>query len=73
MSPSRVLPIATPIEVATEPAVVTLTRNAPTRMAGHARDPKSRKAANAIPVGGHTAEALALTKARLSPNLPATK
>jgi hypothetical protein len=62
-----------PIEVATEPAVVTFTRNAPTRMAGHARDPSTRNAANAMPVGGHTGEAFAWTNARLSPNLPAAK
>ena len=62
-----------PIEVATEPAVVMFTRKAPTRMAGQARDPSSRNAAKAMPLGGHTGEALALTNARLRPNLPATK
>ena len=62
-----------PIEVAIEPAVVMFTRNAPTNTAGHTRCPSTRNAANAIPVGGHTAEALALTNARLRPNFPATK
>jgi hypothetical protein len=58
-SPSRVLPAATPSDVATDPAVVTLTRKAPTATAGHTRGPKRRNAASAIPVGGHTAVALA--------------
>src|SRR4030095_14512404 len=69
--PSIVLPMAMPIEVAIAPLVVTLTRNAPTRMAGHTRGPSTRKAASAIPVGGHTGETLAWTNARVSPNLPA--
>jgi len=54
-----VLPAATPSDVATDPAVVTLTRKAPTATAGHTRGPKRRNAASAIPVGGHTAVALA--------------
>jgi hypothetical protein len=58
-SPSSVLPAAMPIEVATDPAVVTLTRNAPRATAGHTRVPNRRKAASAIPLGGHTAVALA--------------
>src|SRR2546427_536376 len=36
-SPSRVYPVAMPIVVATEPAVVRLTRNAPRKMPGHTR------------------------------------
>ena len=36
-SPSRVFPVAMPIEVAIEPAVVTLTRNAPRKIAGQTR------------------------------------
>src|SRR6185295_5835266 len=56
--PSRVLPIAMPTEVQTDPAVVTLTRKAPARMAGQVRRPKSRKATRLIPVGGHPVVAL---------------
>lgn len=40
---------------------------------GHALKPKSSSAARAIPVGGHTAVALAFTKASFSPALAATK
>ena len=62
-----------PIEVATLPVVVWFTRNAPRRMAGHARSPKIRNAANAIPVGAHTAVALGFTKASRKPSLPVMK
>jgi len=71
--PSKVLPIAMPIEGAIAPVVVKFTRNAPMKMAGQARDPSSRNDANAIPLGGHTGDTLALTTARVRPNLPATK
>src|SRR5262245_66671116 len=71
--PSRVLHTAKPTEVKTEPAVVTFTRKAATNTAGQTRGPSSRNAARAMPVGGHTGEALAWTTARLRPNLPATK
>ena len=70
---SRVLPTAMAIEVETEPAVVTFTRKAPSKIAGQMRYPSTKAAANAIPVGGHTAVALAFTKASRSPNLPAAK
>ena len=70
--PSRVLPMPRPIEVRTVPAVVTLTRNAPMRIAGHTRMPKIRNAAMAMPVGGQTAVALACTNASRRPSLPAT-
>ena len=62
-----------PIEVATDPVVVTFTRNAPMKMAGQTRGPSNRNEANAIPVGGHTGETVALTMARLRSNFPATK
>ena len=40
---------------------------------GQRREPKRRRAAIAIPVGGQTAVALVLTSARLRPSLPAAK
>ena len=42
-------------------------------VAGHASVPSRSTAAIAIPVGGHTAVALAFTKARRSPSLAAMK
>ena len=60
-----------PSEVATEPAVVTLTRKAPAATAGHMRTPRMSSAARAMPVGGQTAVALAWTEAKSSPSLPA--
>jgi len=71
--PSKVLPAAMPIDVNMEPAVVTFTRNAPTKIAGQTRLPKRRNAPRAMPVGGHTADALLLTVAKVRPTLPATK
>src|SRR2546425_10541728 len=62
-----------PIEVATEPAVVTFARNAPRKIPGQTWYPILRKAANAIPVGAQTGVALACTKASFSPSLAATK
>ncbi len=58
-SASSVLPVAMPRDEATDPAVVTFTRKAPRKIAGHNERPYSRSAASAIPVGGHTAVALA--------------
>src|SRR5262249_48899552 len=60
-SASSVLPTATPSDVATEPWVVRLTRNAPAKIAGQTRGPARRTAASAMPVGGHTGVALAWT------------
>ena len=65
--------MAMPSDVPTEPAVVMLTRNAPTKMAGQRRIPKSSSAASARPVGGQTGEALTWRKARIRPSFPATK
>ena len=70
---SSVFPAAMPSELAIDPAVVMLTRNAPMKIAGHTRTPNSSTAASAIPVGGQTGEALACTKAKCSPSLPARK
>src|SRR5215510_11855682 len=70
---SSVLPAAMPSDEATDPAVVTFTRNAPRKIAGHAEYPYSSRAASAMPVGGHTAVALAWMNASDRPILPATK
>src|SRR2546423_6162598 len=61
-----------PTDVASEPTVVRLTRNAPSRIAGHTSYPSVRNAASVMPVGAHTPVALACTKASRSPSLPAT-
>jgi hypothetical protein len=47
------------MEVATDPAVVKFTRNAPVKITGQTRYPKIRNAKSAIPVEGQTAVALA--------------
>ena len=73
MTASRVLPVAMPSDEATDPAVVTFTRNAPRKIAGHTGNPYSRRAASAMPVGGHTAVALAWTNASDRPIFPAAK
>jgi hypothetical protein len=65
--------MAIPIDVAIEPAVVTLTRKAPAKMAGQTQDPKSRQAADDIPVGAHMAVALGLIVAKCSPSFPVAK
>src|SRR5712692_530320 len=69
---SRVLPVAMPTEVRTEPAVVTLTRNAPIKMAGQKRRPRAINVATAMPVGGHTGVALGWTEAKRRLSLAAT-
>src|SRR5690349_376204 len=57
---SNVLPSAMPSEAVTElGGVVIFTRNAPRKMTGQKRYPNNRRPASAIPVGGHTAVALA--------------
>src|SRR5262249_4202192 len=71
-SASKVLPAAMPRDEATDPAAVTFTRNAPTKIAGHIAHPDRRRAASAMPVGGHPAVALACTNASETPSLPAT-
>src|SRR5207249_9969617 len=71
-SPSSVFPVAMPSDESASPAVVRFTRNAPSRMPGQTRYPRSRNAAIAIPVGGQIAVALTWTKARVRPSLPAT-
>src|SRR5262247_972947 len=43
---SSVLPAAMPSDEATDPAVVTFTRNAPRKIAGHAEYPYSSRAAS---------------------------
>src|ERR1051325_10571241 len=54
---SRVLPAAIPSDVAIFPAVAKLTRNAPTKIAGHIRLPNKSNAAKAMPAGGQTGQA----------------
>ena len=71
-TPSIVLPMAIRRDVAIEPAVVTLTMNAPARMTGQMRYPKITNADSARPAGAHTAVALGFTSANARPNLPAT-
>src|SRR5207247_1219978 len=63
-SPSSVLPPAIPSDVQTDPAVVTFTRNAPRNSAGQTRYPSRSAAARAMPVGGHTGDALVAPAAR---------
>src|SRR5437660_1684053 len=72
MTASKVLPVAMPIEVRIEPAVVRLTRKAPAKMNGQKRRPRATSVAIAIPVGGHTGVALGWTEARRRLNFPAT-
>jgi hypothetical protein len=60
-------------DVAMSPAVVRFTRNAPTKIAGHARYPSKSIAVSPIPAGGHTGDALACNDARLKPILPAIR
>src|SRR4029077_3207260 len=61
---SSVLPVATPAEVSTDPAVVRLTAKAPRKIAGQKRKPRASNAAIARPVGGQTGEELGCTVAR---------
>jgi hypothetical protein len=68
-----VLPAAIAAEDSGSPDVVRLTKNAPALTAGQKRGPSIRSAASAIPEGGQTALALALTKATDRPAFPATK
>src|SRR4029453_13901585 len=70
---SSVLPAAIPSEVAIEPAVVTLTRNAAQKIAGHTPGPRRRNAASAIPVGAPTGVALGWTLASIKPSFPAAR
>ena len=67
-------PAAIASEVSTAPDVVTFARNAARKMAGQTPGPSSRKAASAMPAGGHTGLALAWTKAKCwSASFPARK
>src|SRR4029077_8842847 len=63
---SRVFPAPMATEVGMLPVVLILTRNAPTKMAGHVRWPSTSNAPTAIPAGGHTGEALACRNANFS-------
>src|SRR6266550_666595 len=68
VSTSSVLPAAIATDVKSDPAVVSFTRSAPRKMPRHARGPKIRMAASAMPVGGQTAVALAFTNASARPS-----
>src|SRR6202035_634320 len=49
---SKVFPLAMPSDVKLFPTVVRFTKNAPTKIAGHTRNPRTSNAASAIPAGG---------------------
>src|SRR5215472_4894592 len=68
-TPSSVFPTAIAMEVAIDPNVIALARNAPPAMAGQTRFPHSRQNASANPLGGQTGLALGCTEATASPNL----
>src|SRR5262249_33740965 len=70
---SRVFPIAIADDVAMDPKVVALAKNAPAAIAGHTQLPHSRQAASAQPLGGHTGLALGCSDATLRPNLATRK
>src|SRR5439155_1097552 len=70
---SSVFPTAIPAEGNGSPVVVMFVKNAPSSTPGQTRIPSRSSAASEIPVGGQTAVVLVFTKARLSPNFPATK
>src|SRR5215813_12713844 len=61
---SSVFPAAMPKDVAAVPCVVKLAMNAPIKIAGQKREPSVRKAAMAMPVGGHTGAALGWGEAK---------
>lgn len=67
MRASSVFPQAISNEVSVVPAVVRFVTKAPKKLAGQIRGPRIRAAASAMPVGGQTAVALALTDARAGP------
>ena len=60
-------------DVAREPDVVTLTKKAPAKIAGHIEVPNKSSSAIAIPAGAQTGDALTCTEAKPSPIFPATK
>jgi hypothetical protein len=67
-----VFPAATATAAANEGLMGAFTTNAAAAMAGHIRAPNTRKAASAIPVGGHTGVTFRPTSAtrRLSSAAP---
>src|SRR5437867_3905605 len=62
-SASSVLPVATPSDERIFRVVQKFTANAPTKIPGHTRYPRTSEAASAIPAGGQIGEALALREA----------
>jgi hypothetical protein len=59
--------------VANDPWAAMFTRNAPRNTPGQSLYPDNKIVAKAIPLGGHTAEALGWTRAKDKPKLPAQK
>src|SRR4030095_12375359 len=70
-SASTVLPAAMLSAVANDPKTLMFTRKAPRNIPGQSRYPHRRIAANAIPLGGQTADALGWTRANDKPKPPA--
>src|SRR5262245_53113681 len=58
--------------VTLHPVMPALAISAPARIAGQYRNPRTRSAARAMPVGAHTAVALGWRNAMLSPSFAAT-
>src|SRR5262249_31162691 len=73
LSASSMLPTLITAEVVIVPAVVTLAANAPSRIAGATRYPRSNTAASASPVAGQIGVALALVEARKKPIFASAK
>ena len=69
---ARVFPAAVTTAASAFGVMGRLTRNAPSAIAGHMRRPNTRKATNAIPVGGHSGVTLRPTTASLRLSLAAT-
>ncbi len=69
---SSVFPVAIPTATGSE-ATVAFANSAPIQTPGQARSPNRTSAANAMPVGGHTAVAWGATNASASPSFAAPK
>src|SRR5215467_2317739 len=67
-TPSSVFPTAIAVEVAIDPNVIALARNAPLAIAGQTRFPHSRQDASANPLAGQTGLAFGCSEATASPN-----
>jgi hypothetical protein len=65
---SRVFPIAIPAATSGASSLCQLARNAPAATPGQSRDPKRRRTASAMPVGGQTGDACRTVDARCRPS-----